>query len=74
MKEKPESQSERFKQAARELGCDDDPERFKETVRKLANAGPQHKAAKADADAPVRRHRGDRRWPPKKKPRSKGHG
>jgi hypothetical protein len=33
-------QSERFKQAARELGCDDDPERFKETVRKLAKAPP----------------------------------
>jgi hypothetical protein len=35
-----QSQSERFKQAARELGCDDDPERFKETVRKLAKAPP----------------------------------
>lgn len=34
------SQHERFAQAARELECDDDPERFKETVRKLASAPP----------------------------------
>lgn len=40
------SQSERFKEAARELGCDDDPERFKETVRKLAKAAPQPRATK----------------------------
>ena len=37
------SQSERFKQAARELGCDDPEERFGEIVTKLARAGPQHK-------------------------------
>ena len=30
------TQSERFKQAARELGTDEDPERFKEMVRKVA--------------------------------------
>ena len=41
------SQSERFKQAARELGCDDDPERFKETVRKLAKAPPAPGPTKA---------------------------
>jgi hypothetical protein len=35
-----ESQSERFKQAARELGCDDSEERFVETVRKVAKAPP----------------------------------
>ena len=35
-----QSQSERFKRAARELGCDDDPERFKERVRKIAKAPP----------------------------------
>lgn len=33
-------QHDRFAQAARELECDDDPERFKETVRKLASAPP----------------------------------
>jgi hypothetical protein len=41
-----ESQSERFKQAARELGCDNSEERFAETVRKLAAAGPQHRPTK----------------------------
>lgn len=35
-----QSQSERFMQAARDLECDDDPERFKERVRKLAKAPP----------------------------------
>ena len=39
------SQSERFKQAARELGCDDSEERFVETVRKIAKAPPQPRAA-----------------------------
>ena len=39
----PESrtdQAERFRQAARELGCDDDDERFKERVRKLVKHKP----------------------------------
>lgn len=40
-------QSERFKQAARELGCDDDPERFKQTVRKLAKSPPAPGPSKA---------------------------
>jgi hypothetical protein len=31
-------QSRRFIEAARELGTDNDPERFKETVRKVAKA------------------------------------
>lgn len=34
------TQSERFVKAARELGTDDDPERFKERVRKVAKAPP----------------------------------
>ena len=38
------SQRERFEQAARELGCDDDPERFEETVRKIAKAPPARNA------------------------------
>jgi hypothetical protein len=42
-------QSERFKQAARELGCDDSEERFGELVTKLAKAGPQPKPSKAKA-------------------------
>ncbi len=40
-------QSERFKQAARELGCDDNEDRFGEIVTKLAKAGPQHKRPKS---------------------------
>lgn len=32
------TQSERFMQAARELECDDDPDRFKGRVKKLAKA------------------------------------
>lgn len=45
------SQSERFKQAARELGCDNSEERFVETVRKLAAAGPQHRHKSEKAKA-----------------------
>lgn len=46
---KSQTQRERFEQAARELGCDDDPERFAERVREIAKAppNPQHKK-KAD--------------------------
>jgi hypothetical protein len=47
MKDTTKSQSERFKQAARELGCDSDPERFKETMRKLAAAPPSPGPSKA---------------------------
>ena len=42
-------QSERFKRAARELGCDNSEERFVETVGKLTRAGPQHKPTRAKA-------------------------
>ena len=38
------TQSERFMKAARDLECDDDPERFAERVRKLAK-GPPAKSA-----------------------------
>lgn len=34
----PQSQLDKFKDAAHRLGTDDDPERFKERVRKLATA------------------------------------
>ena len=47
----PKSQSERFKQAARDLECDDDPERFAERVRKIAKAPP---APKGKAVKPVK--------------------
>jgi len=38
--QKGESQSDKFKQAARELETDDDPERFKERLAKLARHKP----------------------------------
>jgi hypothetical protein len=42
---KDANQVDRFKQAARELGCDESEERFVETVRKIAKAPPQHRPA-----------------------------
>jgi hypothetical protein len=45
-----ESQSERFKQAARELGCHESEERFAETVRKIAKAPPHHKGLRRQLD------------------------
>jgi hypothetical protein len=39
------TQSERFIKAAQELGTDDDPQRFKETVRKIAKAEPSSNPA-----------------------------
>jgi hypothetical protein len=40
-------QSERFMQVAREFECDDDPERFRERVRKVAkSSGNNPKATK----------------------------
>ena len=39
----PMSQSDKFKQAARELETDDDPERFKERVGKLVKHKPVEK-------------------------------
>ena len=45
---KESDQIEKFKRAARELECDDDPERFAERVRKVAKTppAPHSKAAK----------------------------
>lgn len=37
---KSKSQFEKFKEAARELECDDDSERFKERLRKLVKQKP----------------------------------
>jgi len=42
----PEEQHARFIEAARVLGTDDDPERFKATVRRLAKAPPTKNADK----------------------------
>ncbi|HEX9946079.1 MAG TPA: hypothetical protein VGA98_00915 [Allosphingosinicella sp.] len=37
-------QSEKFKEAARALECDDDPERFRERFRKLVKHKPVEKS------------------------------
>ena len=39
-KKPPADQAERFRQAARALECDDDPERFRERVTKLVKHKP----------------------------------
>jgi hypothetical protein len=39
-------QSQRFIEAAKLLECNDSEERFVETVRKIAKAGPQHRPAR----------------------------
>jgi hypothetical protein len=38
------TQSEKFKEAARQLETDDDPERFKERLRKLVKHKPVEKS------------------------------
>jgi hypothetical protein len=40
MTAKPPSQLDKFKEAARDLECDDDPERFRERVGKLVKHKP----------------------------------
>ena len=39
------SQADKFKEAARELGTDDDPERFKERLAKVVKHKPVEKPA-----------------------------
>lgn len=46
MTDNPKTQIDKFKEAARELECDDDDQRFKERLGKLAKATPQSKPAK----------------------------
>jgi hypothetical protein len=41
------SQLDKFKQAAREIGTDEDPERFKERVRRVGSGKPE-KQPKSD--------------------------
>ena len=38
--ESKRSQIDRFREAARELGCDESEERFKDALRKIAKAPP----------------------------------
>lgn len=51
MAEKSKSQSEKFKDAARELGADDDPERFDEVMRRLAKTPPEPRKPKKDTSS-----------------------
>ena len=44
-KENQSEQSKRFIEAARELGCDEDPEAFKDKLKKLASAPPPESVA-----------------------------
>jgi len=44
-----ESQPERFKRAAREIGCDEDEAAFEERLRKIAKAVPPKPAPKRKA-------------------------
>lgn len=41
--DKPKPQLDKFKDAARELECDDDEQRFKERLGKLVKAKPDDK-------------------------------
>jgi hypothetical protein len=43
MEEHQRTQSHKFKDAARELECDDDPERFRERVGRLVKHKPVEK-------------------------------
>lgn len=43
MVETPKSQLDKFKEAARQLETDDDPEHFKERLRKLVKHKPAEK-------------------------------
>jgi hypothetical protein len=40
-KHRPEDQTKAFRKAARELGCEDNEDRFKEALRTVAKAKPQ---------------------------------
>lgn len=44
-------QSEKFKEAARELGAEDDPARFDEVMRRLAKKLPEPRKPKKDDEA-----------------------
>jgi hypothetical protein len=44
MTDEPKSQLDKFKEAARELECDDDEARFDERVKKLVEKRPEPKS------------------------------
>ena len=41
MGKQSETQTDKFKQAARELGCDESEERFNENLKRIAKAKPK---------------------------------
>ena len=45
MADRPKDQSEKFKEAARELGCDDSEEAFDEALKKVARHKPMDEKA-----------------------------
>lgn len=44
------TQHDKFKEAAKELGCDEDEARFDDTVKKLAKAGGKKEESESEAD------------------------
>ena len=46
----PQDQHARFVEAAKKLGTDDDPERFKETVRQLGKAKPAERPSEPESN------------------------
>ena len=47
MKDKDQAQVERFKEAARQLGCDEDEAAFDEKLKVIARQKPKDQAVKA---------------------------
>jgi hypothetical protein len=47
---KNQDQAKAFRKAARELGCDDNEEQFKEALRTIAKAKPEPQSAKRHKD------------------------
>ena len=50
MQQEPKSQLDRFKEAARELGTDDDEERFNEKLKKMIKQKPSDKGSNDKGD------------------------
>jgi hypothetical protein len=48
---KDSEQIRQFKKAARELGCEDNEERFKDALRAVGKKKPQHRGASTRASA-----------------------
>lgn len=48
---KPKSQADKFRDLARELGCDEDEAKFDEALKRIAESPPQHREKLKDKDA-----------------------